>query len=266
MIRKICYIKDEAERKKASALDTMLKFSIVIPIYNEEQSIVPIYLSLRRVMERMEQSYEVIFVNDGSSDRSAQVLNSIDLKPPNLTIVNLNKHSGQSAAMQAGFDVAEGELIITIDGDLQNEPGDIPNLLDKMKDGYDVVCGWRYDRKDPWGKLLASNIACTLRRIITKEDIHDFGCGLRIFKKEVLRDIYLSSGMHRFFTLITSRLGYKTGEIKVKHCPRRYGISKYNIHNRLRQCIMDTIRILLFDIHQLMKCRSSYQIKEVIRK
>lgn len=235
----------------------MLKFSIVIPIYNEEETVVPLYLSLKRVMDRMEQSYEIIFVNDGSTDNSLGVLNSIDSKPANLIIVNLNKHSGQSAALQAGFDIAEGELIITMDGDLQNDPEDIPKLLEKMKEGFDVVCGWRYNRIDPFSKVFPSKIASTFLRIITRENIHDFGCTLRIFKKEILKNVYLSGGMHRFFVLIMFKLGYKIGEVKVKHYPRRFGCSKYNISNRLLQCLIDSMRILLFDIKKLMKRKSN---------
>jgi glycosyltransferase involved in cell wall biosynthesis len=220
-------------------------------------------------MERMGQSYEIVFVNDGSTDSSLDILKSINFESAHLVhlvIVNLNKHSGQSIAMQAGLDAAGGELIITMDGDLQNVPEDIPKLLDKLNEGYDVVCGWRYNRKDPWDKVFISKIASVLRRILTKESIHDFGCTLRIFKKDVLKNVYLSAGMHRFFTLVMSKLGYKVAEVKVKHHPRRFGRSKYNIHNRLLECLIDSMRISLFDIRELMKRKSDYQIREVIRR
>ncbi len=244
----------------------MLKFSVVVPIYNEEKAFMLVYNSLKNVMDKIGQTYEIIFVNDGSTDKGPDMLKSIDSNPANLIIVDLDKHRGQSVAMQAGFDIAQGEFIITMDGDLQNDPEDIPYLLDKLKDGYDVVCGWRYNRKDPWSKVITSNLASFFLRLMIKQNIHDFGCTLRIFKKEVLKDIYLSKGMHRFFVLIMFKLGYKIGEVKVNHHPRRFGESKYNIHNRLFECLTDFIYILSFDICDLMKYKSDYQIKELIRK
>lgn len=244
----------------------MLKFSVVIPVYNEKQSIVPLYSSLRSVMEKIGQSYEIIFVNDCSTDNSLETLKGIDLKSSNLIIISLGKRNGQSLAMQAGFDIAQGDLIITMDGDLQNDPEDIPELLAKMNEGYDVVCGWRKNRKDTISKLLVSKIARVILRIITKVNIHDFGCTLRIFKKEALRGVYLSTGMHRFFILIISKLGRKIGEIKVKHYPRTFGRSKYNIHNRLFEFLIGLTRVSFFDIHRLMERRQDYQIREIIRK
>lgn len=238
----------------------------MIPIYNEEQSIIPLYFSLKNVMDKIGQTYEIIFVNDGSTDSSLDKLKGINLSPAQLVIVNLKKHSGQATAMQAGFDIAQGELIITMDGDLQNDPKDIPNLLGKMKEGYDVVCGWRYDRKDPWSKVFVSKVTSNLMRLVTNKNIHDFGCTLRIFKRGILENVYLFRGMHRFFTLIMSKLSYKIGEVKVRHHPRRFGSSKYNICDRLPGCIIDSMCILLFGIHRLMKRKSDYQIKEVIRK
>lgn len=244
---------------------SMIKFSIVIPIYNEEGSIEPLYFSLKKVMEKLKQSYEIIFVNDSSTDRSLQALNGINTIPANLIIVNLCRHSGESAALQAGFDIARGEIIITMDGDCQNDPEDIPDLLNKMDAGLDVVCGWRYSRKDPWDKVVASKIANSARRIIMKEKIHDVGCTLRVFKRSVLKNVYLSKGMHRFFTLIMAKLGYRIGEIKVRHYPRRSGRSKYHIWNRLRG-IMDLITISKSDIYELTKRKTDYAIKEVIKK
>lgn len=244
----------------------MLRFSVIVPIYNEEDSIRRLYYSLKNVMDRIGQSYEIIFINDGSDDSSCEVLDSIELKSANLVVINLNKRSGQSAAMQAGFDIAQGELIITMDGDLQNDPEDIPGLLDKLEAGYDVVCGWRYDRKDSWRQIVSSKVANIIRKIFTEEPVHDVGCTLRIFKKEVLQNVYLTGGLHRFFTLIVSKLGYKIGELKVRHHHRKFGKTKYNIPDRLQEGIIDLIRISLCDIHKLMRRKSSYEIKEVIRK
>lgn len=244
----------------------MLKFSVVIPIYNEEESVIRLYSSLKDVMDRIGQSYEIIFVNDGSKDKSFEVLNSIDPKPASLVIVNLKKRCGQSTALQTGFDIACGELIITMDGDLQNDPEDIPKLLDKMKRGYDIVSGWRYDRKDPRRKILASKIANITRRIIVKEKIHDVGCTFRIFKRRVLRDVYLSNGLHRFFTLIMARKGYNITETIINHRPRKFGRAKYNICDRLFKGLIDFTRILLLDMHSLVRRKPNYKISDVIRK
>lgn len=245
----------------------MPTFSVIISVYNEEQAVVLLYYSLKKVMDRLGQSYEIIFINDGSRDKSPDVLKSINLSPANLVIADLDKHRGQSAAIQAGFDVARGEFIITMDADLQNDPEDIPRLLDKLKDGYDVVCGWRHDRKDPRSKIITSCLASFFLRFMVKQNIHDFGCPLRILKKEALKNVYLSKGMHRFLTLLMFKLGYKIGEVKVNHYPRRFGKSKYNIHNRLFEGLFVFLRIWLSDIHRLLEHhKPDYRIKEVIRK
>jgi glycosyltransferase involved in cell wall biosynthesis len=243
----------------------MLRFSVVIPIYNEEDSITPLVFSLKKVMDELGETYEIIFVDDGSKDGSLNVLKSANLRRSNLVIIDLKKHSGKFSALQAGFDISRGELIITMDGDLQNDPRDIPRILDKIKEGYDFVCGWRYNRKDPWGKLLVSKIARNLRKIIFDEDIHDPGCALRVFKKETLKEVFLFRGAHRFISLIMVKLGFKVGEIKVEHYPRRFGKSKYNIHNRLFETIICFALFFLFEIHRLMRRKTYCEIKEVIR-
>lgn len=239
-----------------------IKYSVIIPVHNEERSIQHLYHSLKDVMDKLKENYELIFVNDGSTDDSLKVLRGIDTRPSNLAIVSLDEHRGQSLAMQAGFDVSRGELIITIDGDLQNDPQDIPILISKMKEGYDVVCGWRYERKDPLIKIIISKISSILHRVIFKENIHDPGCTLRVFKKNILREIFLFDGAHRFFTLITVKLGYRMGEVKVSHHPRRFGKSKYNIVNRLGWFI-DLIRFLFFDVSELMKREAAMKSKRI---
>ena len=242
-----------------------VKFSVVVPVYNEEESILPLCSSLKRVMSNLKEEYEVI-INDSSQDQSLKVLTSVDFKPADFIIVDIKDRSGQSCALQSGFDIARGEIIITMDGDLQNDPNDIPKLLDKIKEDYDIVCGWRYHRKDPWDKIFISKIANYFRRVIAKEKIHDVGCTLRVFKKEALKDVYLSWCMHRFFTLIMSRLGYKITEVNVIHCHRRFGRSKYNLHNRLFEGLAGLCYFLFCDIHRVVTKKANYKIKEVIRK
>jgi glycosyltransferase involved in cell wall biosynthesis len=242
----------------------MLKFSVVIPVYNEEQTLRALYFSLSKVMDETLQPYEIIFVNDYSTDRSQKVLKSINPKPDNLIILNLNEHRGQSAAMQAGFDLARAEFIITMDGDLQNDPQDILKLWDKISEGYDLVCGWRYNRRDPWTKIWSSRIANTFRRVVAGENIHDVGCSLRIFKKELLDKIRLSGGLHRFFTLVALKSGYKITEVKVQHHPRKFGKSKYNIINRFPGCLIDFLCLSLFGVRNSMKYKVYRQNKEVL--
>jgi len=227
-----------------------MKYSIVITVYNEEQAVGFLYSSLKDVMDKIGSPYEIVFVDDCSTDRSLEKLKNISLNPANLTIVTFKKRYGQSTAMQAGFNVAKGELIITMDADLQNDPKDIPKLLEKMEEGCDVVCGWRYNRRDPWSKVFVSKVICATRRIITKENIHDFGCSLRVFKKELLIHVYFSKSIHILLPLIMFQSGFKIGEAKVTHYPRRFGISKYNMFNRLI-LIRDFIHITLFSIFNL---------------
>ncbi|MFH1191192.1 MAG: glycosyltransferase family 2 protein [Candidatus Omnitrophota bacterium] len=245
----------------------MIKFSLIIPVYNEKESVVFLYMSLRQVMDKLAQPYEIIFVDDCSLDGTFEALSNLDLRPANLIVAGLNKHSGQSVAMQAGFDISQGEWLITMDGDLQNDPEDIILLRDEMiKGNYDIVCGWRHQRNDPLNRLLVSKIACVLRRVFTKENIHDFGCSFRIFKRGVLNNIYFSGGMHRFFVLIMHKLGYKIGEMKVKHNARRFGKSKYNLYNRLFECLVEFTSILLFDTHKVLHYKAKYQVEHIIRK
>jgi glycosyltransferase involved in cell wall biosynthesis len=221
-----------------------MKFSVVIPAYNEERSLPLLYPALKKIMDGLGQPYELIFVNDGSSDRTADFLRSASRCDSAIINVELEKNQGQSAALQAGFDQARGEYIITLDGDLQNDPADIPRLWDKLNEGYGLVCGWRFKRSDPLGKCLEANIAGILRRLITGEKIHDFGCGLRIFPRELLSKIRLSRGLHRFFALLALRAGYKVAELKVSTLPRRFGKSRYKVLARLPQCLKDFTLIL----------------------
>ncbi len=225
-----------------------MKYSVIIPIFNEEDSIIPLYNSINEVMSRIGGQYEIIFVNDGSNDKTFETLSIMGLKETNLIIVNLEKNSGQAPALQVGFDKAKGELIITIDGDMQYDPNDIPRLLNKLAEGYDAVCGWRYERMDSRIKKISAKVAVTVRRLITAEKFHDPGCALTVFKKDVLKNIYLSKGMHVFFSFILLKFGYSVAEIKVKHYPRRFGKSKYNIHNRLFQGIINLARLCIFDL------------------
>ena len=243
-----------------------MKYSVIIPIYNEEDSLLPLYNSLKEVMNKLNGQYEILFVDDGSTDSSLERLKRVYVNSKNLAIVILKERAGKAEALQAGFDNAEGEIYITLDGDGQDDPGEIPSLLNKMDEGFDVVYGWRSRRQDPFIKKIASKTANLIRKLITKEKIHDVGCAMRVFRKKDVKQVCLSKGLHRFFSAIMVKFGYKVGEIKVVHYPRKTGITKYGIWGRLVEGIIDSIRFCFLDLHTLMRHERKYRIKEILRK
>lgn len=240
--------------------------SVIIPVYNEEKTVRPLYSCLKETMDKLDKPYEIIFVNDASYDKSFTELNQISVSPANLVIINLARHLGQSAALQAGFNIAKGEIIITLDADLQVDPIDIPKLLEKIDEGYDLVCGYRYNRKDPKIKIYTSKLAVFLRRLITQEKIHDPGCSLKVFKKSILKDIYLGKDMHRFFTFLVKKADYKIIEVKISHYPRKFGKSHYNTWNRLFNSLFNFTRILLDSRIFLVKNSQAPTDYSIIRK
>jgi len=220
-----------------------LNLSVVVPLFNEEENVILLYDELTKVLQELTPAYEIIFVDDGSTDNSLQHLRNIQASDPHVTVVSLRRNFGQTAAMTAGFDHASGEIVITMDGDLQNDPQDIPLLVNKIKEGYDVVIGWRHDRKDPFlSRRLPSIIANKLISSITGVGIHDYGCTLKAFKREVVHNIRLYGEMHRFIPAIASGMGISFTEIKVNHRPRRYGSSKYGISRTIR-VLLDLITV-----------------------
>ena len=228
-----------------------MEYSVIVPVFNEEKSIPLFFNSINNVMKKLNKSYEIIFVDDGSTDNSLKELSQ--LSSQNYKAFSLTTHMGKSAALQTGFDNASGKIIITLDGDLQDDPGCIPALLKKLNDGYDVVTGWRYKRQDALNKIIASKVANIFRKIVFKEKINDVGCAFRAMKSYVIKDIYLSEGLHRFFTLIVKKLGYKIGEVKVNHRPRVFGKSKYKNSERLIESIIDLIKLHKGDLRTLLK-------------
>lgn len=198
--------------------------SVVVPLYNEEGNVRELHRKIHEAVQKIGRSFEIIFVDDGSRDGTLEAARG--LAP--LRLVVFRKNFGQTAAFDAGFKEAKGEIIITLDGDLQNDPADIPLLLDKMAEGYDVVSGWRYKRQDPWSKKIPSRIANLLRKFLIHDNIHDSGCSLKAYKRECFRDVDLFGEMHRFIPAILQLEGYKVGEVKVSHHPRIHGVTKYN--------------------------------------
>jgi len=212
--------------------------SIVLPVYNEEKNISLLYEKLDKVLKGLNKSYEIIFVNDGSKDNSYDELVKIAENDKNVKIINLRKNFGQTAAMAAGIDYSIGEIIILMDSDLQNDPEDIPALIDKINEGYDVVSGWRKKRKDPlFSRKIPSFIANLLIKKISNVNVKDLGCSLKAYKKDVLKSIRLYGDMHRFIPIYASWVGAKITDLPVKHHPRQFGKSKYGISRTFKVII-----------------------------
>jgi glycosyltransferase involved in cell wall biosynthesis len=209
--------------------------SVVIPAYNEEENVPILYEKLKKVLDGLGQDYEIIFVDDGSTDGTYQRLKQLAEKDSQLKVIRFKRNYGQTAAMSAGFEHAKGDVIITLDADLQNDPEDIPLLLEKLKEGYHVVSGWRKDRKDPFlSRKLPSMIANWLISKITGVHLHDYGCTLKAYRAEVVKDLELFGDMHRFLPALTKRRGAKITEVVVRHHPRMFGKSKYGIGRTVR--------------------------------
>jgi len=224
-----------------------LDLSLVVPIYNEEENIPLLYAEIVEVLDATDYQYEMIFVDDGSSDTSVKVLENLSIDDEKVVVVALRRNFGQTAAMSAGFDHAKGEIIVSMDGDLQNDPHDIPDMVAKINEGYDVVTGWRHDRKDPFiSRKLPSMLANKLISWLTGVGLHDYGCTLKAFRHEVTENIRLYGEMHRFIPAIASGMGISFTEVKVNHRARRFGISKYGISRTIRVVLdLMTVKFLL---------------------
>jgi glycosyltransferase involved in cell wall biosynthesis len=231
----------------ASARDSGVVFSVVVPVHNEAENVRPLLDSLRDVMEGLGQPYELIVVDDGSTDHTLSRLREAAVDLGALRVVRLRANFGQTAALAAGFDQARGELVITLDGDGQNDPTDIPRLVDKLKEGYDVVSGWRRDRQDAfWSRRLPSRVANGLISWITGVHLHDYGCALKVYRREILRDVELYGEMHRFLPALCRWVGATVGELPVGHWPRRQGVSKYGMGRTVRVLLdLLTVKFLM---------------------
>src|SRR3989344_1313078 len=215
-----------------------MKYSVIVPIYQEEGNIPELDSQLRVVMNKL-GSYEIIYINDGSKDNSLKELKKLK----NCIIINLNRNYGQSIALDAGFKRASGDYIISIDGDLQNDPKDIPKLLEKLqKDNLDVVAGWRKKRKDKNGIKILTKIGMLFRSLLIKDNVHDSGCTLRVYRKEAAKSLDLWGEMHRYILAILRWKGFTIGEIEVNHRPRTHDKTKYN-YKKAQKGFIDLIYI-----------------------
>ena len=221
----------------------MTDLSIVVPLYNEEQSVRPLFDAIAAAIDPLDQEVEVIFVDDGSRDNTFNVAKNIALEDERLRVVKFRRNYGQTPAMAAGIDLARGKVIVTMDGDLQNDPSDIPNFFAKMDEGYDIVVGWRFNRQDKLvSRKIPSKIANWIIGKVTGVPIRDNGCSLKAFRADVIKNVPLYSEMHRFIPAMASIAGPKIAEIKVKHHARQFGESKYGI-SRVYKVLLDLMTI-----------------------
>jgi glycosyltransferase involved in cell wall biosynthesis len=224
-----------------------MDLSIIVPVYNEEKNIPALHESIRGALADSSLKFEIIFVDDGSFDNSFPVLKGIALEDMKVKVIRFRRNFGQTAAMAAGFNVASGRIVVPMDGDLQNDPSDIPRLLEKVGEGYDVVSGWRRKRRDSFiNRRLPSIIANHLISRMTGVHLHDYGCTMKAYRREVLDGINLYGEMHRFVPALASQIGARVTEIEVSHHPRKSGKSKYGI-SRTTRVILDllTVKFLL---------------------
>jgi glycosyltransferase involved in cell wall biosynthesis len=224
-----------------------IRYSVVVPFFNEQESIPPLYVKLTEAMEALAEPYELIFVDDGSRDQSFKVLAQIQENDGRVHVVRLRRNFGQTAALKAGFDFARGEIILTMDGDLQDDPEDIPVLLAKMREGYDIVSGWRRDRKEPWlTRRVPSRTANWIMAKISGVPLHDFGATFKAYRREIVQDLPLYGELHRFIPALASWQGAHISEVVIRNHPRKAGKSKYGI-GRTTRVLLDlfTVKFLL---------------------
>ena len=232
--------------------------SVVVPVYNEEENLPILIPQLLKVLEPLGKSCEMIFVDDGSIDGSRRILKEMASGDPRIRVLGFKRNCGETAAGAAGLKEARGEIVITIDADLQNDPKDIPRMLEYLKE-YDMVTGWRQKRDDSWVKRITSRIANRIRNRLSGEEIQDSGCTFRAYKRECLQDLKLYKGMHRFMPTLVKMEGFRVIEIPIAHHPRRFGVSKYTTWNRMWRAFVDLLAV------RWMKSRHiRYEIEERI--
>jgi dolichol-phosphate mannosyltransferase len=232
------------------------EISIVVPAYNEEENLIPLTSAIAEALTALGTSYELLFVDDGSSDGTPHILQELVATWPEVRMIRFRHNAGQTAALDAGFKQARGQVVVTLDADLQNDPRDIPQVLEKLKD-YEVVCGVRQYRQDTWWRRLSSEIANRTRRSVLHDDIIDIGCSLRAYRRHCLASIKLYHGMHRFLPVLLRLEGFRIGQTPVSHHPRRYGRSKYNARNRAWRALMD-----LWAVRWMQRRQLRYEVIE----
>ncbi len=219
------YNKNKGNLKKFS----FKKVSILIPLYNEEESLRPLYVEIKNALSKISIDYEILFFDDGSTDTSLEIVKELSKKDPKIKYISFRKNYGKSAALQLGFKAVTGDAVITMDADLQDDPAEIPNLLAKLDEGYDLVSGWKKVRHDPFIKKHSSKFFNYMTRLSSGIKIHDFNCGLKGYRKETVKNVELYGELHRYIPVLAGWKGFRVTEIVVRHHPRKYGVTKFGI-------------------------------------
>jgi glycosyltransferase involved in cell wall biosynthesis len=222
--------------------------SLVVPIFNERDNLRRLHEEITATMERLGREYEIIYIDDGSTDGSSLLLRELHAADPHVRLVVFRRNFGQTAAVSAGFERTKGSLVVTLDGDLQNDPADIPMLIEKLEQGFDLVSGWRRDRKDDFfHRRLPSLIANYFIRITTNVRVHDYGCMLKVYRGEIARSLRLYGEMHRFIPAIAGDMGARISEMEVNHRPRIHGVSKYGL-SRVIRVLLDLLTVKFLSV------------------
>lgn len=220
--------------------------SVVIPVFNEAESIPTLHEKLTAVLPTVAERYEIIFVDDGSSDDTAVVLEQLHRQHDNIRVIQFRRNFGKSAALAVGFSEAQGKIIITMDADLQDEPAEIPRFLETLEQGYDLVSGWKHPRQDPLSKTIPSMLFNLITKLFSGITLHDFNCGFKAYRKEVVRELRIYGELHRYIAVLAHWRGFKVTEIKVEHHPRRFGRSKYG-WERFSRGLFDLLTVLFLN-------------------
>src|SRR6195256_398409 len=217
------------------ASDSPIQYSIVVPFYNEQENIPPLYMKLTEVMDGIGEPYELVFVDDGSKDDTFKVLSEIYEHDRRVNLVRLRRNFGQTAGLKAGFDFARGEVIVSMDGDLQHDPDEIPKFLEKIEEGFDLVSGWRYQRHDHWlTRQIPSRVANWMMAKLSGIELHDFGTTFKAYRREIIQEIQLYGELHRFIPALASSTGARIAEVPIENLERKSGKSNYGIGRTLR--------------------------------
>lgn len=220
-----------------------MKYSYIIPLYNEEESITELVNSLTNVADKLSSDYEVIFVDDGSTDGSVNVIQKLSGNNNKIKLISFRKNQGKALALQTAFKALNGDIIVTLDADLQDDPQEIPKLVNKLNEGYDLVSGWKEHRRDPRNRLILTKIFNNIVSLFSGLKLHDFNCGLKVYKKEVIHELNIYGELHRFIPVIAHNLGFMVAEVPIIHRPRKYGKSKYGF-GRIPKGFLDFMTIL----------------------
>ena len=221
----------------------MIDLTLVIPLLDEKESLHPLMRQIRDALAERDLTYEVLFIDDGSTDGSIDVLTELHAAHPQVKVIQFRRNFGKSAAYTAGFQRASGTYVITMDADLQDDPAEIPNLLNKLGEGYDLVSGWKKKRFDPLGKTLPSKFFNWVTGRVSGIDIHDFNCGLKAYRSEVVKDVRVFGELHRYIPVLAHMEGYRIGELPVRHHPRQFGVTKYG-WGRLFKGFLDLLTVM----------------------